>query len=81
MSVKVYNASKHKWLSEIRQHMISEQLEAVFLKRKSNGYSFSNYNEAKEWVDKLKNNGYEDYSNDEWQFYENGNLLNSKETK
>ena len=81
MSVKVFNTSKHKWLSKIRQHFISEKLEAVFLKRKSNGYSFSNYNEAKEWVDKLKNNGYKDYSNDEWQFYENGNLLNSKETK
>lgn len=76
MSVKVYNASKKGWLSEIRQHFISEKLEAVFLKRKSNGYSFSNYNEAKEWVDKLKN-----YKDDEWQFYENDNLLNSEETK
>ena len=45
------------------------------MKRKSNGYSFSNYNEAKEWVDKLKNNGYEDYSNDDWLFYEGDKLL------
>ena len=75
MSVKVFNNSKHKWLSNIRQHMISEQLEAVFLKRKSNGYSFSNYNEAKEWVDKLKNNGYEDYSNDEWLIYDGDKLI------
>ncbi|WP_294891455.1 hypothetical protein [uncultured Lactobacillus sp.] len=75
MSVKVFDNSKHKWLSKIRQHMISEQLEAVFLKRKSNAYPFSSYSEAKEWVDKLKNNGYEDYSNDEWQFYEEDKLL------
>ena len=75
MSVKVFNNSKHKWLSEIRQHFISEELEAVFLKRKSNGYSFSDYSEAKKWVDKLKNNGYKDYANDDWRFYEGDKLL------
>ena len=76
MSVKVYNASKKDWLSEIRRHIISGTLEAVFLKRKSNGYSFEDYGIAKEWIDKLEN-----YKDDEWQFYENDNLLNSEETK
>ena len=76
MSVKVYNASKKGWLSEIRRHIISDTLEAVFLKRESNAYLFSSYNEAKEWIDKLEN-----YKDDEWLFYENDNLLNSEETK
>ncbi len=76
MSVKVYNASKKGWLSEIRRHIISDTLEAVFLKRESNAYLFGSYNEAKEWIDKLEN-----YKDDEWQFYENDNLLNSEETK
>lgn len=75
MSVKVFNKTKRGWLSEIRQHILSEKLEPVFLKRKSNGYSFSNYNEAKEWVDKVKNNGNKDYSNDDWQFYEEDKLI------
>ena len=76
MSVKVYNASKKGWLSEIRRHIISDTLEAVFLKRESNAYLFGSYNEAKEWIDKLDN-----YKDDEWLFYENDNLLNSEETK
>ena len=79
MSVKVYKASKKGWLSEIRRHIISDILEAVFLKRKSNGYSFENYAIAKDWVNKLKK--IDRYKSDEWQFYENNNLLNSKETK
>lgn len=79
MSVKVYNASKKGWLSEIRRHIISGTLEAVFLKRKSNGYSFEDYDIAKDWVNKLKK--LDKYKSDEWQFYENDNLLNSEETK
>lgn len=76
MSVKVYNASKKGWLSEIRRHILSDSLGAVLLKKESNAYLFGSYNEAKEWIDKLEN-----YKDDEWQFYENDNLLNSEETK
>lgn len=76
MSVKVYNASKKGWLSEIRRHILSDSLEAVLLKKESNAYLFGSYNEAKEWIDKLEN-----YKDDEWQFYENDNLLNSEENK
>lgn len=63
MATKVFNNTKQKWLSEIRQHILSESLEAVFVKRKSNAYSFSSNKEAKEWVDKLEN-----YKDDEWLF-------------
>lgn len=55
MAVKVYNATRNGWISEIRRHIMSGTLEAVFLKRESNGYAFEDYDTAKEWVDKLKN--------------------------
>ena len=79
MSVKVYNATRNGWISEIRRHIMSGTLEAVFLKRESNGYAFDDYDTAKEWVNKLKK--LDKYKSDEWQFYENDNLLNSEETK
>lgn len=76
MSVKVFNKTQKGWLSEIRRHILSDSLGAVLLKSESNACPFESYSEAKEWIDKL-----EKYEDNEWLFYENGNLLNSKETK
>ena len=70
MSVKVFNKTKRGWLSEIRQHILSDSLGAVLLKKESNAYLFGSYNEAKEWIDKLEN-----YKDDEWLFYEGDKLI------
>lgn len=73
MAVKVYNATRHGWISEIRRHIMSGTLEAIFLKRESNGYTFDDYDTAKEWVDKLKK--LDKYKDDDWRFKEVGKWL------